>query len=154
MGDDLLRVCKKCGVEVLDESEPERIKNCVACRAEKRLKVSLRKSSAPQVNGKQARKSVKVIKKLEGKAKIAGSKMVLEDGARGKNLKKRGLMMVFKSSGELCEELRSEALDAFDGRYLLEFEGCFESVCVVGGVKEQVRKVTEELVGFTLLDDE
>jgi len=151
MGDDLLRVCRKCGVEVLDDSEPERIKNCVACRAEKGLKVSLRKSSAPQVNGKQARKRAKVIKKLEGKAKIAGSKMVLEDGVRSK--KKRGLM-VFKSSGELCEELRSEALDAFDGSYLLEFEGCFESVCVVGGVKEQVRKVTEELVGVTLLDDE
>src|SRR5258706_14180238 len=151
MGDDFFRVCKKCGVGVLDDSEPERIKNCVGCRAENRVKVSLRKSSASQVNGKQARKSAKVIKKLEGKAKIAGSKKVLEEGARSK--KKRG-MKVFKSSGELCEELRSEGLDAFDGRYLLEFEGCFERVCIAGGVKEQVRKVTEELVEISLLYDE
>jgi len=153
--DDLLRVCKKCGVGVLDESEPERIKNCIECRAEKRAKVNLRKSSltsSSHGNGKQTRKGGKSIKKLEGKAKVAGRKMVREEGTK-KNLKKRGLS-VFRSSGELCEELRSEALDAFDGRYLLEFEGNFDSVCVVGGVKEQVRKVTEELVGVDLLYDE
>jgi hypothetical protein len=152
--DTLLRVCRKCGVRVLDESEPERIKNCVGCRAENRAKVGVRRSSLNLGHGngpgKQMRKGGKGIKKLEGKAKVAGRKMVLEGEKKEREKKRRGLG-VFKSSGELCEELRSEALDAFDGRYLLEFEGSFESVCVLGGVKEQVRKVTEELVGVNLL---
>ena len=161
--DTLLRVCKKCGVGVLSASEPERFKNCVACRAQQRAtKGSNRKtsmsSSTALANGKP--KSTKELKKLEGKAKVAATKTILVNGGMSSpekevGKKKRGVRL-FRSPGDLYEELRSEGMDAHDKRYLLEFHGCFESVVQVGMVdnREQVKNVARELVRIGLLFDE
>jgi hypothetical protein len=161
--DTLLRVCKKCGICVLAASEPERFKNCVACRAEKRAnaKGSNRKTSASSSTtlADEKKKSAKGLKKLEGKAKLAATKTTLVNGGmssqeKGARKKKRGVQ-VFKCSEDLYDELRSEGMDACEGRYLLEFHGCFERVVQVGMVdnKEQVKDVAKELMMISLLSD-
>lgn len=114
-------------------------------------------SSAATTQSNAKKKGAKELQKLEGKAKQATTKMMLENAAGGgKKASKRGSRVrVFKSADDLCEELRSEAMAAHDDRYLLEFHGCFDSVVQVETInnKDHVANVANELVNIDLLLD-
>lgn len=174
-----LRPCKTCRGNTLPMSDP--FKNCASCRAKKvtrkrktvilvpsndvqgTSKVPTTSSSSATAH-KDKQKSVKMLHKLERKAKTATkmevSRMLANRANSSKALEisrvseqvRQQADRVFQTAGEMYDELRSKAVDAHDNRYLLEFYGCY-SIITVKSISHQQRvaMVTKNLVDIDLL---